>query len=47
MQGPPKFTQIGIFGMKIHKPSGNPGAHIKSETTSAAQIRNSIGPAEP
>jgi hypothetical protein len=24
LQEPPKFTQIGIFGMKINKPSGNP-----------------------
>jgi hypothetical protein len=24
-QGPPKITQIGIFGSKIHIPSGNPG----------------------
>jgi hypothetical protein len=23
-KGPPKFTQIGIFGLKIHIPSGNP-----------------------
>jgi hypothetical protein len=22
--GPPKFTQIGFFGLKIYKPSGNP-----------------------
>jgi hypothetical protein len=23
-QGPPEYTQIGIFGMKIFVPSGNP-----------------------
>jgi hypothetical protein len=23
-QGPPKYTQIGIFGMKIYVRSGNP-----------------------
>jgi hypothetical protein len=26
LQGPPKFTQNGIFGMKICAPSGNPDA---------------------
>jgi hypothetical protein len=25
LQDPPKFTQIGIFGLKICMPSGNPG----------------------
>jgi hypothetical protein len=24
VQGPPKFTQIGIFGLKINTPSGDP-----------------------
>jgi hypothetical protein len=24
LQDTPKFTQIGIFGLKIHIPSGNP-----------------------
>jgi hypothetical protein len=26
--GPPKFTQIGIFGFKIHLPSGNPALDV-------------------
>jgi hypothetical protein len=24
LQDPPKFTQIAIFGLKLHIPSGNP-----------------------
>jgi hypothetical protein len=24
-EGPPKYTKIWIFGLKIHVPSGNPG----------------------
>jgi hypothetical protein len=24
LQDPPKFSQFGLFGMKIHMPSGNP-----------------------
>jgi hypothetical protein len=24
LQDPPKFTQMGIFGLKIYVPSGNP-----------------------
>jgi hypothetical protein len=26
-QGPPKYTQNRIFGMKIHIPSGKPGSY--------------------
>jgi hypothetical protein len=26
LQDPPKFAQIGIFGLKIYAPSGNPAA---------------------
>jgi hypothetical protein len=25
LQGPPKFTQIWIFGLKLYVASGNPG----------------------
>jgi hypothetical protein len=31
LQDPPKFTQIGIFGLKT-KPSGNPEAAVFSAT---------------
>jgi hypothetical protein len=34
-QGPSKFTQIGIFGLKLHKPSGNPAEDAS---------RNNAGP---
>jgi hypothetical protein len=40
-KGPPKYTQIGIFGMKI-KPSGNPGSRLVSslieETCDSVQV---------
>jgi hypothetical protein len=31
LQGPPKYSQIGIFGMKIGIPSGNPAAGNKTK----------------
>jgi hypothetical protein len=30
LQDPPKFTQIGISGLKIYVPSGNPGVVQKA-----------------
>jgi hypothetical protein len=36
IQGPPKFTQIGIFGLK-NKPSGNPASHLFRLTNSSAR----------
>jgi hypothetical protein len=31
LQDTPKFTQIWIFGLKIHIPSGNPGRTRKND----------------
>jgi hypothetical protein len=38
-QAPPKFTQIGIFGKKIKKTSGNPGgsASLLSQSITSSQ----------
>jgi hypothetical protein len=30
-QGPPTFTKIGIFGLKIFIPSGNPARNWRKE----------------
>lgn len=32
LEGPPKFTHTGIFGLKICKPSGNPGSQVSFRT---------------
>jgi hypothetical protein len=38
LQGLPKFTQIGIFGLKI-KPSGNPAGHdSRTEKVMGAEL---------
>jgi hypothetical protein len=41
-QGPPIFTQIGIFGVKI-KPSGNPGNEFESEKKIDNLIASLVG----
>jgi hypothetical protein len=31
LQGPPKLTQIWIFGAKLYGPSGNPASDCREE----------------
>jgi hypothetical protein len=40
VQGPPKYTQIWDFGMKMFIPSGNPVPHIERRT---ADLKNTDG----
>jgi hypothetical protein len=39
LQYPPKFTQIGIFGLKIYLPSGNPAQTPKNKLLLAIKLK--------